>query len=43
VTTRCAATDGPENDANYLSNALAKLDAQNRIDAIGKAQDAGWL
>jgi hypothetical protein len=28
---------------NYLSNALAKLDARNRIDAIRKAQDAGWL
>lgn len=28
---------------NYLSNAIAKLDARNRIDAIAIAQRAGWL
>lgn len=28
---------------NYLSNALAKLGARNRIDAIRIARDAGWL
>jgi two-component system response regulator DesR len=28
---------------NYLSNALAKFDARNRIDAIRKAKEAGWL
>lgn len=28
---------------NYLSNAMAKLDARNRIDAIRIATDAGWL
>jgi two-component system, NarL family, response regulator DesR len=33
----------PATVRNYLSNALAKLDARNRIDAIRKAQDAGWL
>ena len=33
----------PATVRNYLSNALAKLDARNRIDAIRKARDAGWL
>lgn len=28
---------------NYLSNAIAKLDARNRIDAIRIARDAGWI
>jgi two-component system, NarL family, response regulator DesR len=28
---------------NYLSNAMAKLGARNRIDAIRIATDAGWL
>lgn len=28
---------------NYLSNAIAKLGARNRIDAIRVATDAGWL
>jgi two-component system response regulator DesR len=28
---------------NYLSNAITKLDARNRIDAIRLARDAGWL
>lgn len=28
---------------NYLSNAIAKLEARNRIDAIGIARRAGWL
>ena len=28
---------------NYLSNAIAKLGARNRIDAIRVARDAGWL
>jgi two-component system response regulator DesR len=28
---------------NYLSNAIAKLGARNRIDAIRLARDAGWL
>lgn len=33
----------PATVRNYLSNALAKLNARNRIDAIRRAQDAGWL
>lgn len=33
----------PATVRNYLSNALAKLDARNRIDGIRKAQEAGWL
>jgi two-component system, NarL family, response regulator DesR len=33
----------PATVRNYLSSALAKLDARNRIDGIRKAQDAGWL
>jgi two-component system response regulator DesR len=28
---------------NYLSNAIAKLGARNRIDALRIARDAGWL
>jgi two-component system response regulator DesR len=28
---------------NYLSNAIAKIGARNRIDAIRVARDAGWL
>lgn len=28
---------------NYLSNAIAKTGARNRIDAIRLARDAGWL
>jgi two-component system response regulator DesR len=28
---------------NYLSNAIAKIGARNRIDAIRIARDAGWL
>jgi two-component system response regulator DesR len=28
---------------NYLSNAIAKVGARNRIDAIRIARDAGWL
>lgn len=28
---------------NYLSNAIGKLGARNRIDAIRIARDAGWL
>jgi two-component system response regulator DesR len=28
---------------NYLSNAMSKLEARNRIDAIRIATDAGWL
>jgi two-component system, NarL family, response regulator DesR len=33
----------PATVRNYLSNAIAKLEARNRIDAIGIAQRAGWL
>jgi two-component system response regulator DesR len=28
---------------NYLSNAITKLDARNRIDAIRIAQQSGWI
>jgi two-component system, NarL family, response regulator DesR len=28
---------------NYLSNAIAKTGARNRIDAIRIARDAGWI
>jgi two-component system response regulator DesR len=28
---------------NYLSNAITKTGARNRIDAIRIARDAGWL
>jgi two-component system response regulator DesR len=33
----------PATVRNYLSNAITKLDARNRIDAIRLARDAGWL
>jgi len=33
----------PATVRNYLSNALTKLNARNRIDAIRIARDAGWL
>ena len=33
----------PTTVRNYLSNAIAKLNARNRIDAIRLAEDAGWL
>ncbi|GAA2564749.1 hypothetical protein GCM10010435_41530 [Winogradskya consettensis] len=28
---------------NYLSNAITKVNARNRIDAIRICRDAGWL
>lgn len=28
---------------NYLSNAIGKLDARNRIEALTMARDRGWL
>jgi two-component system, NarL family, response regulator DesR len=33
----------PTTVRNYLSNAISKLGARNRIDAIRIARDAGWL
>ncbi|WP_026910238.1 response regulator transcription factor [Patulibacter minatonensis] len=33
----------PATVRNYLSNAVAKLGARNRLDAIRIAQDNGWL
>lgn len=33
----------PATVRNYLSNAIAKLGARNRLDAIRVARDAGWL
>jgi len=33
----------PATVRNYLSNAIAKLGARNRLDAIRIAEDAGWL
>jgi glutathione S-transferase len=33
----------PATVRNYLSNAMSKLGARNRIDAIRLARDAGWL
>jgi two-component system, NarL family, response regulator DesR len=33
----------PATVRNYLSNAISKLAARNRIDAIRLARDAGWL
>jgi two-component system response regulator DesR len=33
----------PATVRNYLSNAIAKLGARNRLDAIRIARDAGWL
>jgi two-component system response regulator DesR len=28
---------------NYLSNIVTKLGARNRIDAIRRARDSGWI
>jgi two-component system response regulator DesR len=33
----------PATVRNYLSNAITKLGARNRIEAIRIARDAGWL
>jgi two-component system, NarL family, response regulator DesR len=33
----------PATVRNYLSNAIAKLNARSRIDAIRIARQAGWL
>ena len=33
----------PATVRNYLSNAISKLDARNRIDAIRIARQAGWI
>jgi two-component system response regulator DesR len=33
----------PATVRNYLSNAIAKLGARNRMDAIRIARDAGWM
>ena len=33
----------PATVRNYLSNAITKTGARNRIDAIRIARDAGWL
>jgi two-component system, NarL family, response regulator DesR len=33
----------PATVRNYLSNAISKLDGRNRIDAIRRARDSGWL
>jgi two-component system response regulator DesR len=33
----------PATVRNYLSNAIAKISARNRLDAIRIARDAGWL
>jgi two-component system response regulator DesR len=33
----------PATVRNYLSNAISKLGARNRIDAIRLARDSGWL
>lgn len=33
----------PATVRNYLSNAISKLDARNRIDAIRIAREAGWM
>ncbi len=33
----------PATVRNYLSNAITKLNARNRIDAIRKARKAGWI
>jgi two-component system response regulator DesR len=33
----------PATVRNYLSNALSKLGARNRIEAIRIAREAGWL
>jgi two-component system, NarL family, response regulator DesR len=33
----------PTTVRNYLSNAIGKIGARNRLDAIRIARDAGWL
>ncbi|MDQ4119217.1 MAG: LuxR C-terminal-related transcriptional regulator, partial [Actinomycetota bacterium] len=33
----------PTTVRNYLSNAISKVGARNRIDAIRIAEDAGWI
>jgi hypothetical protein len=33
----------PATVRNYLSNAISKVGARNRMDAIRIASDAGWL
>jgi two-component system, NarL family, response regulator DesR len=33
----------PATVRNYLSNAISKVGARNRIDAVRIARDAGWL
>jgi len=33
----------PATVRNYLSNAISKVGARNRMDAIRIATDAGWL
>ena len=33
----------PATVRNYLSNAIAKTNARNRVDAVRIARDAGWL
>ena len=33
----------PATVRNYLSNAISKVDARNRIDAISIAKQAGWI
>jgi two-component system response regulator DesR len=33
----------PATVRNYLSNAMSKLDARNRIDAIRIARQSGWI
>ena len=33
----------PATVRNYLSNAISKLGARNRLDAVRLARDAGWL
>jgi two-component system, NarL family, response regulator DesR len=33
----------PATVRNYLSNAISKVGAHNRIDAIRIARDAGWI
>jgi two-component system, NarL family, response regulator DesR len=33
----------PATVRNYLSNAISKLDARNRIEAISIARRAGWI
>jgi two-component system response regulator DesR len=33
----------PATVRNYMSNALAKLNARNRVDALRIAADAGWI